>query len=135
MNKTAVIGAVLGLLVLPPGLGFALADTAKAEPTPSVSQPTVSVLPRDLMTFGERFALLRKLRAAKTADERFDLWAENYAELEKRASERGVVLRDYGPMMMMMDHGPTAQRSGRRSRVGMLPPVGNTVRPRAPMAW
>lgn len=49
--------------------------------------------------------------AAQTQEERLELWSKKYAELQERAAEKGVVLRDYSPMMM--GHGPYDDRDRR----------------------
>jgi hypothetical protein len=110
------LGVIVGVLLSP-----LLVDPAAAQGASSPSMvrqavvasptPVRVVYPHELMTFRERFEMWRQMRAAKSPDERFELWAAKHAELEKRAAEQGVVLRDHGPMMMeggMMDGGRMA---------------------------
>jgi len=51
------------------------------------------------MSWQERYELSRTLHKARSVAERYDIWAKKIAELEKRASDHGVILRDQGPMM------------------------------------
>ncbi|CAK0761673.1 putative Signal peptide protein [uncultured Gammaproteobacteria bacterium] len=60
------------------------------------------VWPGELMTFQERFAMMTKMREARTPEERMRLWVSKRAELQKRADERGLILKDAGSGMMMM---------------------------------
>ena len=79
------------------------------------------------------------MRAAKTYEEKMDLWAAKYAELEKRAADKGVRLVEMGPMMMQ--HSGTARDNGNgqksERRMGMMRPEGgggwSGMRPHPPM--
>ena len=84
MNKSVIIAAVLGLAVLPLSTGQVYAQAAVAQPATATAAPVREVYPRDLMTFRERFDMWRAMRAAKTPEEKFELWAAKYAELENR---------------------------------------------------
>ncbi|CAK0746288.1 hypothetical protein CCP1ISM_2340001 [Azospirillaceae bacterium] len=64
------------------------------------------------MTMSERHEMWRKMRAAKNVDEKMELWAAKYVELEKRAGERGVRLVEMEPMMNGGHHG-TQERESR----------------------
>lgn len=94
----------------------------QAQETSVRSAPLREVSPRDLMTFTERFEMWRKMRAARTPEERSGLWAQKYAELQKRAAAKGLVLREPGPMMMNSSSHENAARWGREDRMGMRGP-------------
>jgi hypothetical protein len=49
-----------------------------------------------LMTAEERTAMMEKMRAAKTPEERLALREANHAEMQKRAAEQGITLPDRG---------------------------------------
>jgi hypothetical protein len=97
-NNVAVLLVSLGLTVLP--FLPAVAQNAGAQPSQSASAPVREVAPRDLMTMRERLDMSRQMRAARTAEEKMALWTQKRAELEKRAAEKGVTLREPGSMMM-----------------------------------
>jgi hypothetical protein len=59
-----------------------------------------AVWAHELMTYEERFDFWQKMREARTPGERLDRWAAKFAELERRAGERGLMLRDQVPMVM-----------------------------------
>ncbi len=137
MNKSVIIAAVLGLAILPMSSGQVHAQAAVAQPATAKAEPVREVYPRDLMTFRERFDMWRAMRAAKTPEEKFELWAAKYAELEKRAADRGVKLVEMGPMMMHQN-GPNSQEHGQKSggeqRMGMMNQGGgwSGMRPHPP---
>jgi len=62
--------------------------------------PTRAVWPHEIMTYEERYDTWLKMREAVTPAERYAVWAKKRAELESRAAEHGMVLRDQPPMMM-----------------------------------
>ncbi len=135
-TRAMVLGAVVGLALLPlVGNTAAVAQGAGSPPTVNRAAVAPPVTPRyayphELMTYRERFDMWRRMRAAQSPDERFELWASQHAELEKRAAEQGVILRDHGPMMGsgMMGSGHPDGMQGRPygSGGGMM---------RHPMAW
>ena len=99
------LGMIVGLALSPLLSDPVVAQGASSPPMVRQTMaappaPVRAVYPHELMTFRERFEMWRQMRAAKSPDERFELWAAKHAELEKRATEQGVVLRDRGPMMM-----------------------------------
>lgn len=49
-----------------------------------------------LMTAEERAALITRMRAAATPEERQQIAAANHAEMQKRAAEKGVTLPEHG---------------------------------------
>ena len=61
--------------------------------------PTRAVWPHEIMTYEERYDTWLKMREAVTPAERYAVWAKKRAELESRAAEHGMVLRDQHPMM------------------------------------
>ena len=63
---------------------------------------------RELMTEQERQAMKEKMRAAKSPEERKQLMAENRAEIEKRAKEKGITL----PAPRSGQHGRGNNQSG-----------------------
>lgn len=63
-------------------------------------KPLRAVWPHELMTFQERHELWLKMRAARTSAERMELLAKKYAQLEKRGSKLGLVLREPEPLIM-----------------------------------
>lgn len=134
MKRGLAIAVVLGLATLPMCPGSVHAQTAASQPTTSKAAPVREVYPRDLMTMRERFDMWRKMRAARTPEERFELWAQNREMLEKRAIEKGVVLREMGPMMKNNGGGREGQRrsgaeNGRERMMGMH---GGGMRPQPP---
>ncbi len=142
MNKAIVVVALtIGLTVLPAGSGQAQTAPATAQRPPvtaSAPAPVREVYPHELMTFSERFEMWQKMRAARTMDERMEVWVQKYAELEKRAAEQGAVLRHDGPTMM--DHGSYENRGqcwGGEGRMGIMGTQGGggggVHRP--PMGW
>ncbi len=139
MKKTLLVGTMaIGLAVLPSSLVWAQATTAQG-PAMQASQaaqaPVREIHPRDLMTFRERFDMWRAMRNARTMDEKMELWMTKYAELEKRAAEKGYVLRHDGPMMM--GHGGSGD-NGRKwdgeRRMGTMGQGGGGMHARPPMA-
>jgi hypothetical protein len=147
MNRISlIITMALSLATLAPGLESAQAQTETARPQAAASTPTQEANPREisprevspheLMTMRERFDMWRKMRAARTSDERFELWMQKHAELEKRAAAKGVVLRD--PMMMGSHPEGARNWNGERpTRMGMgmgkvRPGNGNGLRPPPP---
>ena len=143
MKKSMLVALLLGLAVLPAVPASALAQQAAAAPTVATAAAKPAemreVYPRDLMTIRERFDMWRAMRAAKTYEEKMDLWAAKYAELEKRAADKGVRLVEMGPMMMQ--HSGTARDNGNgqksERRMGMMRPEGgggwSGMRPHPPM--
>lgn len=53
----------------------------------------------ELMSYHERFEFQAKLRETRSPAERYELKAKKYAELEKRAAEHGLMLRESTPGM------------------------------------
>ena len=55
---------------------------------------------RELMTPAERLAMMDKMMDAKTLEERQAVMTAHYAEMEKRAKEKGITLpAGHGPQM------------------------------------
>ena len=73
--------------------------------------PTRAVWPHEIMTYEERYDTWLKMREAMTPAERYAVWAKKRADLENRAAEHGMVLRDQPSMMM-----------GREERYGAYAP-------------
>ena len=78
--------------------------------------PTRAVWPHEVMTYEERYDTWLKMREASTPAERYAVWAKKRAELESRAAEHGMILRDQSPPMMGREeryaaygHAPYAQ--------------------------
>ena len=133
MKKLALVATVLGLAVLPLTHGSASAQVAASPPSTNVSAPAKEVYARDLMTFRERFDMWRAMRNARTMDEKMELWANKRVELEKRAAEKGVVLKDHGPMMMQNGHQENGgQKWGGENRMGMGSQGSGTMHPHPP---
>ena len=110
MKKVVMAAMIFGATVIAvtPDSAWAQATMTQAA---SVKAPEVrEVYPRDLMTFRERFEMWRAMRAAKTTDEKRELWMSKRVELEKRAAEKGVRLKEMGPMMMSNGGSPERQR-------------------------
>ena len=115
-------------------VNVAEAQTVTSQSPQSASAPAREVSPRDLMTWRERFDMWRQMRAAKTQEEKMELWAQKRAELEQRAVEHGVVLREPGPMMARngsQDHG---RMSGGERRMDMKGQGSGGMHARPPMA-
>ena len=81
--------------------------------------PTRAVWPHEIMTYEERYDTWLKMREAVTPAERYAVWTKKRAELESRAAEHGMVLRDQPPMMI-----------SREERYGSYAPYGG----QAPLA-
>ena len=131
-SAIVAIAAAALFSVLP--VNIAAAQTAVSQAPQSVSAPTREVNPRDLMTVRERFDMWRQLRAARTPEEKMELWAQKRAELEKRAVEKGVVLREPGSMMMRNGSQENGRMGGGERRMGMMGQGGGGVHARPPMA-
>lgn len=136
MKRTVLATMLLGLAVLPAAPSTALAQqAAAAQPAAARAAEVREVYPRDLMTFRERFDMWRAMRAAKTPEEKMDLWAAKYAELEKRAAEKGVRLKEMGPMMMQNGHQENGgQKWNGERRMGMTGQGSGSMHARPPMA-
>jgi len=67
---------------------------------PPGMMPRRAVWPYELMNLQERRDLWMKMRAARTSTERMELWTKKYAQLEKRGTDLGVVLREPDPLGM-----------------------------------
>lgn len=103
--KTSLIAMAL-LLGLAQSPGLAQVGTSQPtllRPAGAHPFPTRAVWPHEMMTFQERHDTWLKMREARSSAERYDIWAKKIAELEKRAGEHGLALRDHGPMMMAQD--------------------------------
>ena len=60
--------------------------------------PAGAAAGQQLMTPEERTAMREKMRSAQTTEERQKLAAENHAEMEQRAKDRGITLpQAHGP--------------------------------------
>ena len=66
------------------------------------------------MTYEERYDTWLKMREAMSPGERYAIWAKKRAELESRAAEHGMVLRDQGPLLTSREerYGPYAPSNG-----------------------
>jgi len=132
---TALFGATLAvatLLAAEP----ATAQTGMAQPTllrPATVHPfpTRAVWPYELMSFQERYDFWLKMREARSSGDRYDVWSGKFRELEKRAAEHGVVLRDQGPIGLHEDHRYAAYQDGQRWGAGFAP----EQRPMGPGNW
>ena len=133
MTKLTLSAIVLGVSVLLLSPDSASAQVAASQPSSNVSAPVKEVYARDLMTFRERFDMWRAMRNARTMDEKMELWANKRVELEKRAAEKGVVLKDHGPMMMQNGHQENGgQKWGGENRMGMGSQGSGTMHPHPP---
>ena len=137
-NSAIVISAIIVFtavsMVSPLSATIAVAQTAVSQSAQSASAPVREVSPRDLMTWRERFDMWRQMRAAGTQDEKMELWARKRAELEKRALEQGVVLREPGPMMMHNGSRENGRMGGGEGRTGMMGQGAGGMHVRPPMA-
>ena len=84
--------------------------------------PTRAVWPHEVMTYEERYDTWLKMRDAMTPAERYAIWAKKRAELESRAAEHGMVLRDQPPPMAV----------AREERYGSYAPYANAPYAGAP---
>ena len=134
MKKTAIVIFAAVSMVFPLSATIAVAQTAVSQQAQSASAPVREVSPRDLMTWRERFDMWRQMRAAGTQDEKMELWARKHAELEKRAVEQGVVLREPGSMMMRNGSRENGRMGGGEGRPGMMGQGGGGMHARPPMA-
>ena len=128
---SAVIIFTVVSMVSPLSATIAVAQTAVSQ---SPQSATKEVSPRDLMTWRERFDMWRQMRAASTQEEKMELWARKRAELEKRAVEQGVVLREPGPMMRRNVSQESRRMGGGEGRMGMKGQGGGGMHARPPMA-
>ena len=104
---TAVlVGAVLAVAVVAAPGSAAAAQGGASSPTairgagPIHPFPTRAIWAHEIMTYEERYDTWLKMREAVTPAERYSIWAKKRAELERRAAEHGMVLRDSMPMMV-----------------------------------
>ncbi len=143
MKKTLLVGTMaIGLAVLPSSLVWAQAAPAQGsavQASQAVQAPVREVHPHELMTFRERFDMWRAMRNARTMDEKMELWMQKRVELEKRAADQGVKLREMGPMMMSnggsRENGRDNGRTwGGENRMGMMGQGGGGMHARPPMA-
>jgi hypothetical protein len=82
--------------------------------------PTGASAAQQLMTPEERTALIEKMRNAKTPEERQQIAAANHAEMQKRATEKGVTLPEhrgphagFGPRSGVAPQSPGATENAR----------------------
>ena len=133
LASSAIVAIAAAALVCVLSENIAVAQTAVSQPPQSVSAPIREVNPRDLMTVRERFDMWRQMRAARTPEEKMELWAQKRAELEKRAVEKGVVLREPGSRMMRNGSQENGRMGGGERRMGMMGQSGG-AHARPPMA-
>ena len=98
-QKKLVATLVSGvLLVASGGLSAADPDATRAD-DPSKAKPArqAPIYGSQLMTREERIEHRNKMRSFKTAEEREQYRLEHHAQMQKRASERGVTLPDTPP--------------------------------------
>ena len=104
MKKLVKLFSGMSILALTVGLAFAADDKpaqSEAKPGDAVkteSQPGL-VRGRQLMTDEERAEHRKKMRAAKTAEEREQIRKEFHEQMKARAKERGITLPDEPPAM------------------------------------
>lgn len=95
MKRTLIVSAAVAALSLSAATVLA-ADTPSAiEKTPTIAAPTTG---RQLMTPEERAEHRKKMRAAKTSEERQKLRAEQHEKMKERAKEQGKTMPDAPPM-------------------------------------
>ncbi|HPX89093.1 MAG TPA: hypothetical protein PL133_07490 [Methylophilaceae bacterium] len=133
MKKTLVISVLTSGLLLAASSGFAADEVTTQEQAKVQNQVEEQVQVKDqvqkkeriygsqLMTPQERVEHRKKLRSAKTAEERERIRAEHHEAMKIRAQERGVTLPDAPPERGMgMGTG-----SGARLRDGSGPSGGS----------
>ncbi len=104
MKKLLKLCCGVSILALSVGLALAADDKpvqSEAKPGDAVkteSQPG-RIRASQLMTEEERAAHRKKMRAAKTAEEREQIRKEFHEQMKARAKERGVTLPDEPPAM------------------------------------
>jgi hypothetical protein len=89
MKRTLIVSAVITLSLSAASL------FAADQPPANESVPTTSATPttgRQLMTPEERMEHRRKMRAAKTPEERQKLRAEQHEKMKQRAKEQGKTI-------------------------------------------
>jgi len=122
MNRGLKI--IVGGICLSVNLTLNAAEVVPQQSAPQPSPPvehspprkiTRLVWPHELMNFQERYDLWSKMRAAHSPVERIELLAKKYAQLEKRATELGLGLREPDLMVMMRyeEHHPTLREENR----------------------
>lgn len=79
-----------GAFALAAFLALGTAAPVLAQPAPG--QQGGMVLPRDLMTAQDRLAYRQEMRQARTPEERAQVQERHWAQLQQRASERGMTL-------------------------------------------
>lgn len=133
MKTSIQVAVALGLAVVTVSPGTVRAQPAPLQAEPVRASRVQEVYPRDLMSFSERFEMWRRMRAARTQEERFDLWEQKRIELEQRATEKGVRLREMGPIAM--SHGPheNEMKWSGEHHIDLRNPSSIGMHPRPPM--
>jgi hypothetical protein len=127
MKKTLVMSVLTSGLLLAASPGFAAEEvTAQEQVKEQVqvkdqAQKKEQIYGSQMMTSQERVEHRKKIRAAKTAEERERIRAEHHEAMKIRAQERGVTLPDVPP-----ERGTrTGTGSGARLRDGSGPSGGS----------
>lgn len=85
----------VSILVLSAGSAFA----AEEKPVQQEVRQQERIYGSQLMTQEERMEYRKKMRAAKTAEEREQIRKEHHEQMKARAKERGMALPDEPPAM------------------------------------
>ncbi len=91
--------------------------------------PTRAVWPHEVMTYEERYDTWLKMREAQTPGERYAVWAKKRAELENRAAEHGMILRDQSPLPMAMAREDRYAPYGAHAPLAAAAPYGQPYAP------
>ncbi len=103
MKRTLVMSVLTSGLLMAASSGFAADDMAVQEQVKEQTQVKEKVQKKEqvygsqMMTSQERMEHRKKMRAAKTAEERERIRAEHHEAMKVRAQERGVTLPDAPP--------------------------------------
>ncbi|MDO9365466.1 MAG: hypothetical protein Q7T58_03855 [Methylotenera sp.] len=113
MKRTLVMSTLASGLLIAACAGFAADETTVQE------QVKEQVYGSQMMTSQERMEHRKKMRAAKTAEERERIRAEHHEAMKVRAQERGVTLPDTPPergMGIGVGAGPSGGSGQNRGR-------------------
>ncbi len=117
MKRTLIASAASAALSLSTVIVFAADQPPAKEASPAVAAPTTG---RQLMTHEEKAEHRKKMRTAKTIEEREKLRTNQHEKMKERAKEQGKTIPDTAPMSGM------GQGSGMGMGGGMGPRDNST---------
>ncbi|MEI8395010.1 MAG: hypothetical protein WCF85_09765 [Rhodospirillaceae bacterium] len=119
--RTAVAGTVLCVLfaAAPVAAQFGPSPQTLMRPGLAHPFPTRAVWPHEMMTYSERYDIWLKMREASSPAERYAIWNKKFAELDKRASDHGLILRNNAPTPLPREEAAFQPEGLRRTGVFM----------------